>query len=158
MGGGGAAGLRHVNPFWTYSLAFYAQPGVMPACLALQDQHGVDVNLALLCCWLGEALDAAALAEAEALVAEWRAQVVQPLRAVRRWLKGRDETLRAAIAAQELAAEQHQQAMLHGWAMARWPAAGAAPGRHAAANRALLSAAPEATALASSACAFRGTP
>jgi uncharacterized protein (TIGR02444 family) len=73
-----------VNAFWAFSLAFYAQPGVMPACLALQDRHGVDVNLALLCCWVGEPLDAAALAEADALVAEWRTQVVQPLRAVRR--------------------------------------------------------------------------
>jgi len=147
-----------VNAFWAFSLDFYAQPGVMPACLALQDQHGVDVNLALLCCWVGEPLDAAALAEADALVAEWRTQVVQPLRAVRRWLKGHDDALRTEVAAQELAAEQREQAMLFAWAVARWPAAGAASGRHAAANLALLSAAPEATALASLACAFRGTP
>ena len=147
-----------MNAFWRYSLDFYAQPGVMPACLALQDAHGVDVNLALLCCWVGEALDAAALAEADALVAEWRGQVVQPLRAVRRWLKGRDDALRAEVATQELAAEQREQAMLFAWAVARWPAAGAAPGRHAAANLGLLSAALEATALASLAGAFRGTP
>ncbi len=147
-----------MTAFWRFSLEFYAQPGVMPACLALQDQHGLDVNLALFCCWVGEPLDAAALAEAEALVREWRTQVVQPLRAVRRWLKQRDDALRRAVAAQELAAEQRQQALLFGWATARWPAAGATPGRHAAANLALLSAAPEATALASSACAFRGTP
>ncbi len=147
-----------MNAFWRYSLDFYAQRGVMPACLALQDAHGVDVNLALLCCWLGEALDASALAEAEALMGDWRREVVQPLRAVRRWLKGRDDVLRAEVAAQELAAEQRQQAMLFAWAVARWPTAGAVPGRHAADNLALLSAAPEATALASLACAFRGTP
>ena len=147
-----------MNAFWAFSLDFYAQPGAMPACLALQDRHGVDVNLALLCCWLGEPLDAAALAEADALVAEWRTQVVQPLRAVRRWLKGRDDALRTEVAAQELAAEQREQGVLYAWAMARWPAAGAAPGRHAAANLALLSAAPEATALASLACASHETP
>jgi uncharacterized protein (TIGR02444 family) len=146
------------NPFWEFSLAFYAEPGVAPACLAMQDRDGLDVNLALLCCWVGVALDAAALAEAEALVRDWRAQVVQPLRAVRRWLKGRDEALRAQVAAQELAAEQRQQAMLYGWAVARWPEAGAQPGKNAAANLALLTAAPEASALASSACAFRGRP
>ena len=158
MGPHRARGVRGVNAFWAFSLAFYAQPAVMPACLALQDQHGVDVNLALLCCWVGEALDAAALAGADALVLDWRAEVVQPLRAVRRWLKGRDDALRREVAAQELAAEQREQAMLYAWAVARWPAAGAAPGRHAAANLALLSAAPEASALASLACAFRGTP
>jgi uncharacterized protein (TIGR02444 family) len=147
-----------VNAFWDFSVAFYARPGVMPASLALQDQHGVDVNLALFCCWIGEKLDAAALAEADARVAEWRAEVVQPLRAVRRWLKGRDDALRAAVAAQELAAEQREQAMLFAWAVARWATAGAAPGRHAAANLALLGEAPGFSALASLACAFRGTP
>lgn len=147
-----------MNAFWDFSVAFYARPGVMPTCLALQDAHGVDVNLALFCCWLGEALDAGALAEAETLVCDWRREVVQPLRAVRRWLKGRDDALRADVAAQELAAEQRQQAMLHAWAVARWPAAGAVPGRHAADNLALLGEAPEFTALASWACAFRGTP
>ncbi len=147
-----------MNAFWEFSVAFYARRGVMPACLALQDAHRVDVNLALFCCWVGEALDAAALAEAEALVADWRREVVQPLRAVRRWLTGRDKALRADVATQELAAEQRQQAMLFAWAVARWPAAGAAPGRNAAANLALLGEAPEFSALASSACAFRGTP
>jgi uncharacterized protein (TIGR02444 family) len=147
-----------VTAFWRFSLEFYARPGVMPACLALQDQHGVDVNLALLCCWIGEALDAAALAEADARVAEWRAEVVQPLRAVRRWLKGRDDALRADVAAQELAAEQREQAMLFTWAVARWPAAGAVPGRHVAANLALLGEAPELTALASLACASHERP
>lgn len=158
MESGGTAGVPRVNAFWEFSLEFHARPGVAPLCLALQDAHGVDVNIALLCCWLGEPMDAAALAEADACVAEWRAEVVRPLRGVRRWLKGRDEALRAEVAKQELAAEQREQAMLFEWAVARWPAAGAAPGRHAAANLALLCAAPEATALASSACAFRGRP
>ncbi len=143
------AELEPDNAFWRFSLAFYATPGVAPACLALQDREGLDVNLVLFCCWVGVALDRAVLAEAEALVAEWRTEVVQKLRAVRRWLKPLPEAagLRAAVAAQELAAEQHQQAMLHRWAMARWPDAGAVPGRHAAANLALLTTAPEAGVL-----------
>jgi uncharacterized protein (TIGR02444 family) len=45
MGPGSAAGLPGVNPFWEFSLAFYAEPGVAPACLAMQDLEGVDVNL-----------------------------------------------------------------------------------------------------------------
>ena len=39
--------------FWAFSLEFYARPGVAEACLALQDRHGLDVNILLLCCWLG---------------------------------------------------------------------------------------------------------
>ncbi len=140
-----------MKPFWDFSLALYARPGIAPACLTLQDSHGQDVNLLLFCCWVGEPLTAAALAEADALVAPWRTQVVQPLRAVRRWLKTRDEPLRQAVAAQELAAEQRQQAMLHAWAMARWPGAGRTPGRHAAANLALLTQAPESRLLAEAA-------
>jgi uncharacterized protein (TIGR02444 family) len=145
-----------MNPFWEFSLAFYAEPGVAPACLAMQDRDGVDVNLALFCCWVSVALDAAALAEAEALVRDWGDNVVRPLRAVRRWLKGRDEALRAQVAEQELAAEQRQQAMLYQWAATRWAAAGAQPGAHAVANLALLTTAPEASVLASSVCAFHG--
>ena len=38
---------RAVSPFWTFSLRIYGQPGVPPACLTLQDEHGVDVNVLL---------------------------------------------------------------------------------------------------------------
>ena len=30
---------------WRFSLRFYARDGVAPICLALQDHHGVDVNV-----------------------------------------------------------------------------------------------------------------
>ena len=32
------------SPFWLFSLRFYAQEGIAPACLTLQDEAGVDVN------------------------------------------------------------------------------------------------------------------
>ena len=41
------------NPFWTFSLAVYAEPGVQAECLDLQDQDGIDVNMLLFCAWLG---------------------------------------------------------------------------------------------------------
>src|SRR5665213_163755 len=41
------------DSFWRFSQDFYALPGVAPACLALQDGHGRDVNLVLYGCWLG---------------------------------------------------------------------------------------------------------
>ncbi|GIK98779.1 MAG: hypothetical protein BroJett029_29880 [Alphaproteobacteria bacterium] len=76
--------------FWTFSLEVYGRPGVAPACLALQDRHGLDVNLLLFCCWAasrGVRLDQRAIAGAEAAVAGWRNQVVKPLRSLRRRLK-----------------------------------------------------------------------
>ncbi len=110
------------NPFWDFSLAVYGRPGMAPACLALQDRHGLDVNLLLLCCWAGEQGRTLAPAEIEELVAvvrPWQEEVVQPLRAVRRWLKnqaavpaGLAGTLREQILARELDAERLEQHML----------------------------------------------
>jgi len=40
-----------VSPLWTFSLQHYAKPGVKEACLALQDDSGLDVNVALACLW-----------------------------------------------------------------------------------------------------------
>ena len=38
--------------FWTYSLNLYAQRGVKPCCLQLQDEFKLNVNILLLCCYL----------------------------------------------------------------------------------------------------------
>lgn len=40
-----------VSPLWTFSVRHYAKPGVKEACLALQDDTGLDVNVALACLW-----------------------------------------------------------------------------------------------------------
>jgi len=78
--------------FWHFALALYAEPGVAPACLVLQDQFGKDVIIALYCSWLGASgrgrVDAAALQAAETVARPWRAQVVEPLRRTRHALKG----------------------------------------------------------------------
>jgi uncharacterized protein (TIGR02444 family) len=78
------------NPFWDYALELYRQEGVDSACLDLQRRHDLDVNLVLLCCWLGgrgiEA-DQAWLRDAVGAIARWQAEVIRPLRAVRNRLK-----------------------------------------------------------------------
>jgi uncharacterized protein (TIGR02444 family) len=124
--------------FWDYSLAVYARPGVAEACLALQDRFGLDVNILLFCCWAGargEALGPAALARLLEAAGPWQEQVVKPLRAARRWLKGRPgaevQALRARIEADELEAERLEQALL---AEALPPAPGEASPALAAAN------------------------
>jgi uncharacterized protein (TIGR02444 family) len=110
------------TPFWDYSLAVYGRPGVAPACLALQDRHGLDVNILLFCCWAGQcgrALSAAELDGLMAAVGPWHQGVVKPLRAVRQWLKDQEtapgaaaEALRQEVKAQELEAERIEQLIL----------------------------------------------
>jgi uncharacterized protein (TIGR02444 family) len=38
--------------FWTFSINLYAQRGVKPCCLQLQDEFKLNVNILLLCCYL----------------------------------------------------------------------------------------------------------
>ena len=40
------------SPFWRFSIKFYQVPGVPPACIELQDQAGVDVNVLFFLLWL----------------------------------------------------------------------------------------------------------
>lgn len=109
------------DPFWTFSLAFYGRPGVSPACIALQDRHGCDVNLLLYACWVGLSgrgrLAAADIAAAEAANAPWRNGVIEKLRAARRALREEDRRgpileLYEAAKAAELAAERIAQRRL----------------------------------------------
>ncbi len=109
--------------FWDWSCGRYARPGVAPACLELQDAHGLQVNLLLLGCWLaacGRAVAAGHAARIAAAAGGWQAAAVRPLRETRRRLKRlaaeapeprRDqiEALRRQVAAAELAAERIEQ-------------------------------------------------
>ena len=76
--------------FWAFSLTLYGKPGVAPALLGLQDRLGLDVNLLLFCCWAGaegRALSRADVAAVEKVTLPWQAEIIRPLRAVRRRLK-----------------------------------------------------------------------
>ncbi len=111
------------SAFWDFSLATYARPGVADACLALQEELGVDVNLLLLACWLarqGRRPGAELAARLRDAAAAHQDPIVRPLRAARRALKARlarvDPALagplgqlRRAVAAAELAAERAEQ-------------------------------------------------
>jgi uncharacterized protein (TIGR02444 family) len=110
--------------FWRFSLGFYRQPGVADACIALQEQAGVDVNLLLFLLWqatLARALSAAEIEALERRIAPWREATVVPLRAVRRALKSPPalvaaataELFRTKIKAVELEAERLQQEAMY---------------------------------------------
>jgi uncharacterized protein (TIGR02444 family) len=115
------------SPFWRFSLRFYRQPAVADACIRLQEEAGVDVNLLLFLLWHAtqkRALLPAEVIELERRIAGWREMTVVPLRAVRRALKSPPalvaptvaEFFRTRIKAAELEAERLQQAAMYEFA------------------------------------------
>jgi uncharacterized protein (TIGR02444 family) len=114
---------RANSPFWDFSLAFYARPGVAEECLALQERHDADVNVVLYLLFLarhGRLLEERDVARLQALAEPWRQTVVLPLRALRRALKApvgvfepqATASLRNEVKRIELAAERLQQETL----------------------------------------------
>ena len=117
------------HPFWNFSLELYAGEGVVEACLDLQERRGCDVNVLLFCCWLGASgrptLTADRLRAILKASDAWQAEIVRPLRAVRRLLKDRRwpetepgampelvDAVRRRVADAELAAEHAEQIRL----------------------------------------------
>jgi uncharacterized protein (TIGR02444 family) len=112
------------SPFWRFSLRFYRQDGVADACITLQEEAGVDVNLLLFLLWQAtrkRRLAASEIAEFERRIAPWRNMTVIPLRTMRRALKSPPAPLagapadqfRTRIKAVELEAERLQQEAMH---------------------------------------------
>ena len=110
------------HPFWNFSLELYGGEGVAEACLDLQDRRGCDVNVLLFCCWLAASgrptLSADRLRAILKASDAWQADVVKPLRAIRRKLKDGSwagalpetvEAVRRRVADAELAAEHAEQ-------------------------------------------------
>lgn len=76
--------------FWDYSCRVYAYPQVSATCLALQNEHGLDVNLLLFAVWHGRSrgmLDTQTRDAALSFSAKWSDAVVRSLRTARTWLK-----------------------------------------------------------------------
>jgi uncharacterized protein (TIGR02444 family) len=113
---------EHRSSLWDFSLALYARPSVADACLQLQDEQGVNVNLLLWCVWLearGLRLDEARLGRAHAAIRSWDEHYVIPLRHLRRRMKmefgvhdAGIEQLRSQIKHAELLAEKQLQLCL----------------------------------------------
>ena len=119
----GCARVENGSDFWRFSLSLYRMEGVPPACIALQDGHGLDVNLMLFALWLasqGRSIAAAEMTEADEAVGAWRSEAVVALRGVRRFLREPPAALdsraaaalRERIKAVELESERLQQEAL----------------------------------------------
>ena len=115
---GSAQGVGFLpHPFWNFSLELYAGEGVAEACLDLQERRGCDVNILLFCCWLGASGRSTLTADRLRSILKasdvWQAEIVRPLRQVRRLLKDRPwpealpetvDAVRRRVADAELAA------------------------------------------------------
>src|SRR5262245_56230261 len=114
------ASAPQTNPFWTFSLGYYRGAGVSEACLDLQDNCDVDVNVVLFLLWQASQKRSFAAVQVKALaekVGPWQIDVIGPIRRLRRMLKdnaplldkGPAELFRTRIKAIELEAERLQQ-------------------------------------------------
>ena len=110
--------------FWDFSLKIYRLPGVADRLIALQDDLGADVNLVLFCCWCGQEgrlpLDATFFERVDRNFEEWRREVIEVLRSLRREMKGgikgispeTSEPIRGEVKRLELNAERAMQSAL----------------------------------------------
>jgi uncharacterized protein (TIGR02444 family) len=115
------------NALWRFVLSFYGRDKIAAACLTLQDRLAVDVNVLLFAIFAHAegriALNEDDIATLDALIREWRTEVIQPLRRVRSRMKSGPgpapsavtERLRSRIKGAELEAEQIELAVLHNW-------------------------------------------
>lgn len=127
--------MEQQQDFWNYSVATYSKAGVAEACLHLQEQLGIDVNVLLYCCWYGctrGTLDGATMERILLFAEPWAENVVRPLRAARTWMKSvgcvspfvpgdecmalREEIKRAELKAEHLQ-EDRMQALTRGAAL-----------------------------------------
>lgn len=79
-----------VESFWDFSVRTYRTSGVPDACLSLQDEFDIDVNMFLYCCWLavrrGE-FDTELWSDTIEFSSAWAGKLVKPLRLARTWMK-----------------------------------------------------------------------
>jgi uncharacterized protein (TIGR02444 family) len=112
------------SPFWRFSLQLYRQPGVAEACITLQEDSGVDVNLLMFLLWHAAQRRQFTPSEVdwiESKICAWRESAVVPLRSVRRALKvptllvpaATAEAFRTRVKAIELEAERLQQEAMY---------------------------------------------
>ncbi len=76
--------------FWDFSVRTYRTENVPEACLTLQDEKGVDVNMLLYCCWYGVTrgqMEESFFQHVFEFSENWAVRVVRPLRHVRTWMK-----------------------------------------------------------------------
>src|SRR5712675_2477008 len=83
------------SPFWKFSLGYYRGAGVSEACLELQDNCGVDVNVVLFLLWMASQKRVVPPDQVKGLadkVRPWQTDVIGPIRSLRRMLRSEEHT------------------------------------------------------------------
>ncbi|RCU43782.1 MULTISPECIES: TIGR02444 family protein [Corallincola] len=110
------------DSFWQASYSHYQQPDVKDACLWLQDEKGLNVNLLLLICWAAEQGIELTPVEIDTMLtaaAEWHEQNIAMIRQLRRateaatWMDDdKREQLKQKLLDSELTMERIEQQIL----------------------------------------------
>jgi|APCry1669192522_1035417.scaffolds.fasta_scaffold03629_4 uncharacterized protein (TIGR02444 family) len=109
------------SPLWRFSLAFYSRPEVPALLLRLQDECDADVNVVLFGLWRAgqyRSLSSDDFLAIDSVIQKWRAEIVVPMRTVRRTIKGSQDgsaavdALYTAAKRLELEAERIEQSRL----------------------------------------------
>lgn len=120
-----SSGVFPPNDLWDYATRVYARGTAKEACLALQDRHGLDVNVMLFCCWVASSgrgtFRDSELDQALRAVADWRGNAINALHGLKLYLKGDtapaprplSDDLRRVVVECELHAEHVEVLMLH---------------------------------------------
>ncbi|WP_262694021.1 TIGR02444 family protein [Kordiimonas aquimaris] len=106
--------LLKSEDFWLFSLNLYGKADIKDACIHLQDNHGADINLILLCCWLdhkGIELHEALFDSLLQTSTYWQNDILQPARQQRR-TTNKQAALYNTMLNQELELEKQEQKAL----------------------------------------------
>ena len=77
------------SAFWSYSSEIWSLPDVEAICLQLQNEHELNINMLLYCCWAGEQLRCLNDDDLQTLldtIQPWQV-IIQPLRDSRRTMQ-----------------------------------------------------------------------
>jgi len=108
--------IRLENSLWDYACQVYSQAGVEAELLALQDDHGADINLILQAMWLASEGKVWTQTCIPNDYEKWMEEQVLPLRQMRRSMKADwagYEDFRQQVKKLELKAEQYALASLY---------------------------------------------
>lgn len=87
------------NLLWRFSISNYALEPVSQACLSLQDNYGARVNILLWCLWMSSLKIEVSLEQIDDLKFDsehFQQKLLEPMRALRRSLKGQAGTYEQA--------------------------------------------------------------
>ncbi|MDF1721281.1 MAG: TIGR02444 family protein [Minwuia sp.] len=120
-----SSGIFPPNELWDYATRVYGRGRAQEACLAMQDRHGLDVNVLMFCCWVASSgrgrFRDGELEHALQAVDRWHDHVIGNLHQLKLFLKGGvapapktlSDDLRRVVVESELHAEHVEVLMLH---------------------------------------------